>query len=329
MQALFAEVTRIEVLRQLTNPAERRSPWLIRDWLAANRVQMTSGARGGSKTTVEVAMIAASIKGEQFLGRDVPPLRWFLISGEQTSAELADLFAQQDISVDELRDRVYVVSREAGVSLGDERWNDWLSREVERFDPDVLVIDSVSMVCTGVDAMNYASVRGLFKTVLHPLRDKHDLTIWLAHHLRKGGGGHVEDIFGTSMWANAADFTINLVAHGARVENEDGSLTQRCSITRSKTSRLVTSQKPEFYEIVGTLADDGSTDRLAVQLPHVEPTTVERLVAALDQPLGRSALAKAVDINPTGTKFRDALSEAIESGQIVKKDSLYERGESS
>lgn len=307
-------------------PRPRRSPWLVRDWLVADRVQLVGGARGASKTTLEVALIAASIKGEQFMGQDVPALRWFFISGEQTAAELEDLFAQQEISTDDLRDRAYVVGREARVSLGEDRWNAWLAREVDAFKPDVLVIDSVSMVCTGVDAMNYDSVRSLFHAVLHPLRDRHGLTVWLAHHLRKGGGGNVEDIFGSSMWANEADFAMNVVAHGRRVKNDDGTLTQRCSATRTKTSRVVADEAPTFYEIVGTLREDGTTDTLTVRLPVAAPTPVEQIVAALAQPLGTGALAESVGMHRTGDKFRNALAEAVESGQIAKNDdNLYER----
>lgn len=97
------------------------------------------------------------------------------------------------------------------------------------------------------------------------------------------------------------------------------------ALRRTKTSRVISDPTPEHYTVAGHVDSDGYTDVLSVSAPVTEPTTVERLIATLDGArLGRSAVAKALDLNATGTKFRDALAEAVDGGLIVKgDDGLY------
>lgn len=120
------------------------------DFLARERRHLWAGAHGSAKTTMWAAMLAASLSGTQFLGRDVPSLQWLVVSGEQTARELTDTFDALKIAPRGLADQVHWTPREAGVKLGEPVWDAWLAREVENHQPDVMVLDTVGMVVSDV-----------------------------------------------------------------------------------------------------------------------------------------------------------------------------------
>jgi len=63
---------------------------------------------------------------------------------------------------------------------------------------------------------------------------------------------------------------------------------------------------------------EGALTEFAVLAPASAPTTIEQIVAALHVPLGIGALAKELDLNRTGAKFRNALEEAVDAALIIK-----------
>jgi hypothetical protein len=312
--------------RRRTRPTNRTT-WLVRDFLAARRINVPVGVSGSGKTTVWNDLIAASLTGAPFLGRQVPPLRWFVISGEQSEEEMFDNFDAAGLD-DQHLDAVRWYSREDGVALGRPEWDAWLAREVENFAADVVVIDSATMVCTGVIVNDNDSVRALYGNVLRPIMDRSDVSVLLVHHQSESGRGG-RKMLGASAWQTQADFAYTITALGRRedIEVSDGIDTrQRIVFNRSKTSRVVASQRPEYAEIVGHVNLDGLTDRKHVVVPVAEISTTDRIVAALDGPLGSGPLAEALELNRTGNKFRDALNAAHGAGLIVKNDDgLWER----
>jgi len=273
-------------------------------------------------------MLAASIKRETFLGRDTVPLRWFVLSGEQTAEELEELFRAHGLT-DEHLESVHWTTRESGIALGEPRSNAWLSREVDAFNPDVIVLDTVGMVCSDVAIRQNDAVRKLYREVLTPLVDRHNASLLVLTHMRKGGGRGDEGIIGAVDWTNQADQVMTVAPVGALsiTKNDDGTLTtQRPFALKRHKGRVIADGAPEHYEVHGHVDAYGATDELSMQHPAVEVPVLERLLAALDAPLGRGALAKALDLDPTGSKFRKTLDEALGSSAIVKaSDGLYER----
>jgi hypothetical protein len=302
--------------------------WLIRDMLAARKRHLLAGTHGSAKTTLWMSMLAASLKGTALLGRDVPPLRWLVISGEQTADEMEELFRAHGLT-DEHLESVHWTTREAGVSLGTDTWNAWFAREADVFRPDVIVLDTVGMVCQDVAVRDNDAVRRLFRDVLTPVVDRHDAALLALTHMRKGGGRGDEGVLGAQDWTAQSDQVVTVGPTGPLkiTKNDDGTLTtsRPFAMRRTKT-RVIADTAPEHYVVAGAVDADGTTTALSVDHPLVAPTTVERIVAALDAPLGRGALADAVKLHGTGTKFREALALATDSGLITKNDdNLYER----
>ncbi len=308
--------------------SKSKPKWLVQGFLAARKRHLLAGTHGSAKTTLWAAMLAASLKGEPLLGREVPPLRWLVISGEQTADELEELFRAYGLTDSQL-ENVHWTTRDQGVALGTERWNAWLRREAQSFKPDVIVLDTVGMVCADVAVRDNDAVRRLFRDVLTPLVDEHDAALLALTHMRKSGGRGDEGVLGAQDWTAQSDQVITVGPTGPLkiTDNGDGTLdTSRPFALRRTKTRVIADNVPEHYEVRGKVDMDGATVALVVDHPKVEPTTVERIVAALEAPLGRGALADALDLNATGSKFRDGLAEALDSSVIVKNDdNLYER----
>lgn len=338
-----------EVLRRLLRqnaPATARTPepggvrfdlneppapprWLVPDFLVRGKTHMLSGPTHALKTGLREAMMAGSLTGQPFLGRKVPGLRWMVLDGENSRDDLTARWKALGLRNTHLT-HVHLTTREANVRLGEPEWDEWLRREVERFRPDVLVLDTVVRVCAGVNSLDGDAVAALYADVLVPLVDRHDLALLFTAHHRKSGGqaGTDEAVNGTVQWSAQAEQTMTVAPTGplALTERPDSSTdTYRPFVLRRPKGRTLVDNSPEHFEVRGRLDVRGALTEFAVVPPQSEPTTAERLIAALDSPLGTGALAQALDLNRTGDKFRTALTDAVEAGLIVKRDGRYER----
>lgn len=296
--------------------------WIVPDFLVRGKAHMLSGPTHVFKTGLREAMMAASLCGRHFLGRDVPPLRWMVLDGENSRADIASRWKALGLT-DEHWPNIHLTTREAHVRLGEEVWDSWLTREVDAFKPDVLVIDTVARVCAGVAVNDNDRVAALYANVLVPLVDRHDLALLFSHHARKSGGkaGTDDAALGAAAWAGQAEQTLTIEHNGPlelREEDDGSTSTRRAFILHRPKGRDLVSNAAEHFEVRGRLAPNGALTALEVVQPAVDLPTAGRLVAALEAPLGAPALAQAVELNRTGNKFRRALADALEEGLIVR-----------
>lgn len=303
--------------------------WLVPDFIVRGKTHMLHGPTHALKSGLIAAMLTASLTGRPFLGRKVEPLRWLIIDGENSREDLTDRLRALGLRSEHLPN-LHLTTREAGVRLGDDDWNEWLRREADAFRPDVIVLDTVARTCAGVDSMNADSVVALYANVLAPLVDRHDCALLYTAHDRKSGGraGTDDAANGSVQWAGQAEQTLTVTTTGALelTPQPDGTTTTRRKFSlRRPKGRTLTGQAPEHFEVHGRLAANGALVAFELVQPGAEPSTVERLLAELDTPLGTGALAKALGLNRTGDKLRKAIAEAIDGGLIVKNDGLYER----
>jgi hypothetical protein len=110
---------------------------------------MLSGPAHAMKTGLREAMMSASLVGRPFLGREVPPLRWMILDGENSQDDRTARWKALGLR-QEHWPSIHLTTRETSVRLGEPEWDDWLRRAVEDFKPDVLVIDTIVRVCSGV-----------------------------------------------------------------------------------------------------------------------------------------------------------------------------------
>lgn len=305
--------------------------WLVPDFLVRGKVHMLSGATGSMKSGLRTAMMAASLTGTPFLGREVEKLRWLVIDGENSRDDLRALYKALGITTAHLREDVHLTTREKNVRLGEEEWDSWLRREIESFRPDVLIIDTVARCCAGIDGRSEDSVAEFFGDVLVPLVDHHDLALLYTAHHRKSGGraGTDEAVLGSTQWAGQAEQTVTVAYTGPltmKARADGGKDTHRNFVVRRPKGRALVENVPEHFTVTGQLDSSGALVDFKVSAPAGEPTPIEQLVGALaGQPLGSGALAEALGMNRTAKKYMDLRDEAVGAGLIEKNaDGLYE-----
>jgi len=301
-------------------------PWIVEDTLIRGRTHLVSGDTGAGKSLVRDAIMAAGLRDETFLGRKVEAKRFMVIDGENPLSDVRTRWKALGIG-NEHWPGIHFTDREAGVLLGTPEWDDWLRSEAETFQPDVLFIDTVAR-CTVVALLDNDSVIALYRDVLTPIVTDFDTALVMFTHERKGraSGDRSEATMGARQWADQADVHLTLAHTGKYEESADGAGSRPFALRRPKV-RSVTEDRPEHFEVRGRKAA-GTVVELAVGLPLRAVTAEEALIAACDEPLGRKALAEAVNMDPTGRGFRNALQRVMEAGQLVKdegKDGLYGR----
>jgi len=98
-------------------------------------------------------------------------------------------------------------------------------------------------------------------------------------------------------------------------------------VLRRPKGRALVPNDREHFHVHGRLDANDALTAFSLTTPkEAEVTTVQELLGALSEPLGRGALAEAIGLDPTGRKFRGALSEASNAGLVAKgEDGLYAR----
>ena len=274
---------------------------------------MVSGDTGASKSIWRDAIVAAGLRGEKFLGRDVAATRFMVIDGENPRSIVHARMRALGIN-NEHWPRLHYTGRDKGVLLGRAEWDEWLRHEAESFRPDVIFIDSVAKCCA-VALLDNDSVIALYRDVLVPLVSEFDCGLVLALHERKGRGGGTgdrsQDAMGARQWVDQADAQITLAATGKFQQTPDGE-TRRPFAMRTPKHRWAAEDQAEHYVITGRVREDQTPIKLTIQHPQAEPTNDEKLVAAVGEDrLGRSALAEAVGLHVKGTAFRNALTRCL------------------
>lgn len=262
------------------------------------------------------------------MGRDVRADRFMVIDGENPKNVVQARYKAFGLTNDHVS-RIHFTGREAGVQLGDPKWDSWLRREVENFRPEVLVIDTVAKCC-GVSMLDNDSVVALYRDVLVPLVTEADCALVPLHHERKGHGGGTGDrsqmAMGARQWVDQADAHLTF-AHTGKFERDAEGNTRRPFALRTPKHRWADEDTVQHFEVIGKQREDRTPIKLGVKLPETEPTTAERIVAAVGEGrLGRFAIAEAVGLPQDGSKFRKGLAEAVDDGRLVQgTDKLYER----
>jgi len=303
-------------------------PWLVPNLLVRGSTHMLHGAVHTFKTGFWDAAMLASLTGRPFLGQAVAPLRWLRVDAENPARLIQSRWAAlgfQNAHWESIR----LHDRSVQVRLAENQWQEWMREQIEDFHPDVLVLDTVARIWFGIDSNDPAEVVAIYE-YLQALCDEYGVAVALNAHDRKSGGRGDEAAFGSVQWAGQADQTLTIantrkIMISPRADGMTDTLS-RFSVRLPK-GRDVVDSAPLHGEVRGVLDASGTLVSMSVASPKDEVTLTEKIIAALDSPLGTGELAKVLDLNRTGDKFRSALAEATEAGQIVRNaDGLYARG---
>lgn len=236
--------------------------WLVPDYVVRGHAHMLSGPEHAYKSGLRTDMMVASLTGEKFLGRSVPHLRWLVIGGENHHQDVKATLRASGLRNEHL-EHLHLTTREKGVRLGERASDDWLRRVCEQFEPDVIVLDTVIRVCSGIDSMSQDQVAALYGDVLVPLVDDHDAALVMTAHHRKSGGraGTNEALNGSVQWAAQADRTMTVAATSplTMAPREDGNFDSHRSFAVQQPKQRAISVRGSGAEHFGVLGFSART----------------------------------------------------------------------
>lgn len=315
--------------------ADWKAPqWLVPGILARGKVHMLSGSWGSAKTLLREAMMASSLLGTPFLGRAVPRLKWLILDGENSLEDVEARWKALGLTDALVAEHVLFTGKKAHVKLGTPEGDRRFSDAAERFNPDVIWIDSV-MRCCAATISNEDATR-LVDEIFAPLAEDHDAAVAFSHHHRKSAGNASttsDASLGGAQFTGQPDFTMTMAKTSSLTvtKQPDGTeLTEtRFAFRPCKSGRgaYLTRDEKEPVVVKGIRrADDEVLLSLTVDHLKAEPTLDERVLSVLaDGPLGNTPLAEKLEVHRTGDALKSALGRLTEAHLIVKNDDkLYE-----
>lgn len=198
--------------KDLENASNQEQEWLVKDLIPQKSVGVWTGKRGTFKTFFSLSLASSVSKGLEFLG-------------DYECKKKKVLYLDKENGINIMRRRTDMIKRGLGLEeesldigficfsqLKIDSAQDILSlnKIIQEYEIGLLVIDTYRRAIS-FDENNAGEVSRLFVDILRPLVEKHDLTIILIHHDRKGtaeGGDEMDMIRGSSDLANYSDFIL-------------------------------------------------------------------------------------------------------------------------
>lgn len=195
--------------------------WLLEGLLSRNGAGVLTGWPGAGKTSLSLQLAAALALGNDFLRwkstgaskvlylsleMAAPPLHLFVSSAKEnyTEAELR-----------KLNKRLLLAPFGVPLHVDREEGYKRLSSLLEQYQPDVIIIDSLSMI-TPKDLTDEEAMKGLFDG-LAVVRQETETAFIVIHHNRKKGSdaqrnkaAELSDIYGSTYITAKVDFALNL-----------------------------------------------------------------------------------------------------------------------
>jgi hypothetical protein len=225
------------------------------------------------KSQASQAVICCALTGRDFLGKPVTIDRILVIDEENPTDVILARLRAMGYDDEAHRDRLYFISQ-SGFKIGQPDWNEELLDFVERYEPDLVVVDS----------MFRATNAGWQNETITPLFDvfraiaNRGAAVWLVHHDRKdndGGDIHTR-ASGGDQWMAQIDRQIAFEQVGKMGESEldDGSIKRSFPIKLEGGHTRMGSPFPETYLSIVSESHPGEPDSLRrMWLEEVEKTS--------------------------------------------------------
>lgn len=302
--------------------------WLIWWLLARGEVGIVSADTGMGKSLLLAALIAAILRGTDWVGREVRAVRVLVIDEENPLRTILARLKALGIANDQLGNLHYCVSQ--GIRVGDPGWEEWLSGELSEWKPDLVLIDTIA-TATAIEDLNDGSVVADGMQKIRRLAVRHDCGVLLAGHHRKGGESGGQALMGSRHLAAQVDLHAVLTwpKYGPpreREEHDTGEVVARTLLDMSvEKLRAGFPPPPERIVIESKTVDEDLVSlevRSEGSITTADPPSVAletAIIAALEAsgPLGASDLARACDVDPGGSLDR-LLKKLKKSGRVVQ-----------
>ena len=284
-------------------PAE--PAWSWRGYLALYVLALLAGRPKVGKSTLAMALVAAAVRGEAFLGLPAKAGGVLLLTEERrdTLAEKARILGLMDSGAP-----VYVLTRH---DAGTRPWAE-IVRQAMTFcrehELDVLIVDTLDR-WTGLrgDAENSA---GAVNEAMEPLQfaAASGLAVLALSHQRKSGGEYGEAVRGSNAFTGAVDVVIELERPSRSLQ-----LGGHARVLRS-VSRFASTPEELFFE----LGDDGflPISDIAEKKSDAERAEVLDALEGHDEPVSVDTLYEGVDLGKRALRRR--LAELLDKGLALR-----------
>lgn len=160
--------------------------YIVPNFLARGRVTLIHGDSGSGKSTLVKTLVTAVDGVGDFLGHNLPKLKTLFIQKDEgvdwTFESLEKMGLRKD--VDEADEHIWVV---------EENYSNDLVADIRHHlkahpDTDLLIVDSLGDLLSGIDSMNdYSDVRRVFSDLRKLFTTYPRLAVLLVHHSTKQG----------------------------------------------------------------------------------------------------------------------------------------------
>lgn len=251
-------ITARELFESNPEPVE----WVCKPWLATEAITVLDGApKSAGKTTFALAMCAAILRGEDFLGEPTAKTAIFYLTEEARGSFMAALrragiAEASDFHILFWRETHQIHDRGTELSAW-EQVMDKAVRHTKRVGAKLLVVDTFAQFAklTGDKENSAGDVLKAMRPIQRA-RDE-DLAVLVIRHERKGGGSVGESGRGSSALSGAVDIILQLKSPEGRqadTHRKIEALSRFDETPRQKTISLT----DDGYQVLG------ETDAVAV-----------------------------------------------------------------
>lgn len=323
------------------NAPPERPDYIVDRLIERSTVAVLSGDTGAAKSIVTSGLVKAAVNDEPWLDHETKIDRVLVVDEENPETLVRGRLRALGVTNCN-RDRLRYFGRE-GIAIGDGGLSDaWLRAELDRYRPDLVVIDTLMAACDLEDTNSNSEAVRLMKQ-LRGLAREFGCAILLLHHERKrlkdSPSSSGQAMMGARQWAGQADLHMTLTVESDFIEEataDGGTRTRRTFKWRpAEKDRTGTSNRPRRVAVESgkdedgrlvwmTVADEGPVDD-AGAAENTEASILAFLRTAEGSVARKDIAAAAGERNPSepsGT-FKRALSALVEDGKVERSKQRY------
>lgn len=313
--------------------------WFVENWIPKGAIQMIVAPPGAGKTWIVMDAAVSIASGKPFMGhleiKEQAPT--ILVNQEDATGLQAQRMRTMMAVLAESRDWKYyeytdpelgwVISLEhpyfapiymhldAQFRLDREESVSGLESAIKRTGAKFVAVDPLYSIIRKLDDYG-ASAGSAFMDTLRPLRNKYDLTFWLAHHTRKGSGGTGrQELWGSQILNGAVEgVTIIYQKEGEKYIETSGKFFAHENSHKIRFD-ICTDVGQEKYDVNLEEQKGGAL------ITNENEAAVMAIFSEVGKPMRQVDVARALDVQ--SKVAGDVLERLIDKGLVAKSGKNY------